>query len=194
MATKTKRKAVSTRQRFEIFKRDDFTCQYCGAHPPMAVLHCDHIVPVSKGGGNEEENLITACDKCNMGKAAKMLKDAPKSLESKAADVAEREEQIRGYAEVMQAKRERVEQDCWFALEPFLDRFSPDKREIRKDWFGSVRQFVDKLDVFTVYDASILAVSRFPSDEYSAFKYFCGVCWRKIKDDYVCWGKIKDDL
>ena len=67
------RKAISKKDRFEIFKRDGFTCQYCGLQPPEVVLHVDHIVPVSKGGNNDPMNLITACRECNQGKAAKPL-------------------------------------------------------------------------------------------------------------------------
>jgi 5-methylcytosine-specific restriction endonuclease McrA len=37
--------AVSVRTRFEVFKRDDFTCQYCGRKSPDVVLEADHIVP-----------------------------------------------------------------------------------------------------------------------------------------------------
>jgi len=49
-----------------VFERDDFTCQYCGArHLP---LECDHILPVSRGGLNEIENLTTACRPCNQSK------------------------------------------------------------------------------------------------------------------------------
>jgi excisionase family DNA binding protein len=65
-----KRKSLSSRRRFEVLKRDGFTCQYCGACPPTAVLHVDHIVPVSRGGENSLTNLITACSECNLGKAA----------------------------------------------------------------------------------------------------------------------------
>jgi 5-methylcytosine-specific restriction endonuclease McrA len=49
----TKRKSISKKARFEVFKRDAFSCQYCGAHPPDSILHVDHIVPVALGGGNE---------------------------------------------------------------------------------------------------------------------------------------------
>jgi len=68
-----KRKSTGKRLRFEVFKRDHFTCQYCGAQPPDAVLVADHITPVASGGGNEMENLITACETCNQGKAHKPL-------------------------------------------------------------------------------------------------------------------------
>lgn len=70
-----KRKSTGKRLRFEIFKRDNFTCQYCGAQPPDVVLVVDHIHPVSAGGTNDELNLITACETCNQGKADKPLGD-----------------------------------------------------------------------------------------------------------------------
>jgi hypothetical protein len=71
----SRRKQIGAKARFEIFKRDSFTCQYCGAEAPGAVLHVDHILPVAKGGDNKITNLITACSECNMGKGARKLND-----------------------------------------------------------------------------------------------------------------------
>ena len=52
---------------FHIFKRDNYTCQYCGKNLDDKIkLHVDHILPLSKGGSNQENNLITACQKCNL--------------------------------------------------------------------------------------------------------------------------------
>lgn len=68
-----KRKALSKGLRFEIFKRDHFTCQYCGAQPPKVVLVIDHIVPVASGGDNDISNLLAACEACNLGKTDKSL-------------------------------------------------------------------------------------------------------------------------
>ena len=70
-----KRKAIGKKKRFEIFKRDKFTCQYCGKKAPDVILHIDHIVPVSKGGKNGITNLITSCVDCNLGKGARELSD-----------------------------------------------------------------------------------------------------------------------
>ena len=67
------RKAISKKVRFEIFKRDAFTCQYCGKSAPDVILQVDHIEPVSKGGTNETLNLITSCFDCNSGKKATPL-------------------------------------------------------------------------------------------------------------------------
>ena len=71
------RKALSKSTRFEVFKRDHFTCQYCGAQPPNVVLVIDHIHPVALGGGNELDNLTTACEPCNAGKSDKLLSKVP---------------------------------------------------------------------------------------------------------------------
>lgn len=61
---------LSSKIRFEVFKRDSFTCQYCGKSAPGVILEVDHIVPVSGGGDNDMKNLITACHDCNIGKGA----------------------------------------------------------------------------------------------------------------------------
>ncbi len=67
------RKSTGKRLRFEVFKRDHFTCQYCGAQPPDVVLTADHIDPVVLGGVTEIHNLITACEACNQGKSHRAL-------------------------------------------------------------------------------------------------------------------------
>ena len=69
-----KRKNLSKSVRFEVFKRDSFTCQYCGKSAPDVVLEVDHIIPVSKGGDNDISNLITSCFECNRGKSNKFCK------------------------------------------------------------------------------------------------------------------------
>lgn len=60
---------VSQKTRFDVFKRDDFTCQYCGRKSPEVILEVDHIVPVSRGGRDNFENLTTSCRECNRGKS-----------------------------------------------------------------------------------------------------------------------------
>jgi hypothetical protein len=70
-----KRQSISKKLRFEVFKRDSFTCQYCGNKAPDVVLEVDHIDPVSKGGKNSILNLITSCFDCNRGKSDKVISD-----------------------------------------------------------------------------------------------------------------------
>lgn len=67
------RRSTGKRLRFEVFKRDSFTCQYCGAQPPDVTLVVDHITPVALDGPSTIDNLITACEPCNQGKSDKPL-------------------------------------------------------------------------------------------------------------------------
>jgi len=65
-----KRKPIKPSVRFQILKRDNYACQMCGATATDgAKLEVDHIIPVSKGGQNNEENLQVLCRDCNIGKS-----------------------------------------------------------------------------------------------------------------------------
>jgi hypothetical protein len=61
---------VNKRLRFEVLRRDQFSCTYCGATSADVELHVDHVVPVALGGTDIPENLTTACADCNSGKAS----------------------------------------------------------------------------------------------------------------------------
>ncbi len=74
----SKRKALSKGLRFNIFRRDGFTCQYCGQQPPEIVLEVDHVKPVVEGGTNDEMNLVASCRDCNRGKGKKLLESGPR--------------------------------------------------------------------------------------------------------------------
>ena len=71
----TQRPPIPKRLRFDVFKRDSFTCKYCGAKAPDVLLHCDHIIPVVQGGPTDMLNLTTSCSACNFGKGAVPLSD-----------------------------------------------------------------------------------------------------------------------
>jgi len=61
--------------RFRILARDGFRCRYCGrpGNAPGVVLHVDHVVPVAAGGTTIEDNLLTACEECNLGKGTRTV-------------------------------------------------------------------------------------------------------------------------
>lgn len=59
--------------RFSVFQRDNYTCVYCGAKTEP--LHCDHVIPYSKGGSNDMDNLATSCQFCNTSKGNKTLEE-----------------------------------------------------------------------------------------------------------------------
>lgn len=88
--------AVGPKLRFEVFKRDSFTCQYCGRSAPDVVLQADHIHPVSKGGDDDAMNLVTSCWECNSGKSNRTLDDDTVIAKQRAqlAELNERREQL----------------------------------------------------------------------------------------------------
>ena len=64
------RSLMTDKKRYEILKRDEFKCAFCGRTPAAdgVALEVDHIIPVSKGGLSEDSNLQTLCKDCNRGK------------------------------------------------------------------------------------------------------------------------------
>lgn len=65
----------------EIFRRDNHTCQYCGARTKILTL--DHITPRYLGGEYSWENLVTACPECNRKKGGRMMQQARMTLRKK---------------------------------------------------------------------------------------------------------------
>jgi len=66
--------------RFNLFLRDQFQCQYCGAKGDLTF---DHVVPRSQGGRTSWENVVAACGPCNLRKGSKSLSQARMSLNRK---------------------------------------------------------------------------------------------------------------
>ena len=70
-----------------LFARDDYTCQYCGRHKSelkgRQFLTRDHVLPVSRGGGNTWENVVTSCSPCNNRKGGRLPEEAGLSLSTR---------------------------------------------------------------------------------------------------------------
>jgi hypothetical protein len=112
------RKPISKRLRFQIFARDGFTCRYCGRQSDIVPLHIDHVMPVSQGGGNEPENLVTSCVDCNLGKAAKTISQSAPTETDRLRMAQEMQEQItaaRHAKASIEARKERRKylEDFW---------------------------------------------------------------------------------
>lgn len=174
------RKQLSKKIRFDVFKRDLFTCQYCGATPPSIVLEVDHINPIALGGNNSSDNLITSCFPCNRGKGANSLSSIPISLKDKAALIKESEAQVEAYSSIMREKRERLERDCWEVAEQLSHGCSGSGFDQRK--LVSIKTFLGRLPLSDVLDAAEIA-SLTRKSEYKKFLYFCGICWRMIREN-----------
>jgi hypothetical protein len=70
------RNTVSESQRQRILKRDKNRCRYCGKRLTKSNRVIDHVVPWSRGGRNEDSNLVLACRDCNYIKGDKTLEEA----------------------------------------------------------------------------------------------------------------------
>jgi 5-methylcytosine-specific restriction endonuclease McrA len=62
----------------EIFRRDNFTCQYCGRQTPHLTI--DHVIPRHRGGGHGWDNLVAACPPCNRRKGGRSAAEAHMTL------------------------------------------------------------------------------------------------------------------
>ena len=120
----TKRKSISKKLRFEVFKRDKFQCQYCGKSAPDVILNVDHIDPVANGGSNELINLITSCFDCNQGKKARLLSDD--------TIVQKQRKQL----ELIQERREQLE--LMLDWKKSLNEFEEEKITMVSDYWASM--------------------------------------------------------
>ena len=59
--------------RFNVFLRDKFTCQYCGSNKELTF---DHLLPRSKGGKTNWDNVVTACSSCNVQKGGRLYENS----------------------------------------------------------------------------------------------------------------------
>ena len=63
--------------RFNVFLRDKFSCQYCGSKNDLTF---DHLLPRSKGGKTDWDNVVTACSNCNVEKGGRLIKNSGMKL------------------------------------------------------------------------------------------------------------------
>jgi len=173
-----KRKAISKKLRFEIFKRDLFTCQYCGAKPPTVILEVDHVIPVASGGENQEDNLLTSCFDCNRGKGARLLTEAPEALAEKIKLKKEKQNQLKEFEKLLNDQRELME---GYILELEYKFYENMGCRFSESFKLSVKSFFEKLMRTEVFDALDVALLKAYSPERT-LKYFCGVCWHRIRD------------
>src|SRR3990172_439227 len=72
-----------TFSRRNVFKRDHYTCQYCGGQPGSEELTIDHILPLSQGGVSSWTNCVLSCVACNKRKADRTPEQAGMKLRHK---------------------------------------------------------------------------------------------------------------
>ena len=188
-----KRKPITKKTRFEVFKRDNFTCQYCGKMAPDVILEIDHIIPVSEGGDNELPNLVTSCRDCNRGKGKRKLSDRSelKIQQQQLKELAKKREQLQM---MMEWRKELLnfDNEQINAVESIFNQklgrhFTEQGREI-------ISKLIKRCGVALVCESVDVYISKCyqPSiQEFSkGFSYIGSVCYNKEKqktDPNVYW-------
>ena len=171
--------AISKRLRFEVFKRDGFRCRYCGAGVLDVTLHCDHVVPDSKGGPTTAENLVTACQPCNLGKSNIGLDERKLSPSIDVADAKEHATQIRAYLKIQKQIGEAKSELEDLALAHWKKRIG--------DWHSSLPNYLHgplkDFGLAKVMEAIDIVASRDIRKPIDQVKYLCGIIknWRDPK-------------
>ena len=179
------RTAIPKSVRFEVFKRDKFTCQYCGAAAPDVILEIDHIKPVSKGGKNDILNLVTACKDCNSGKTNRELSDntAVKVQKQQLDNIQERREQL----EMMLKWRDELDTEAESQIDYIESIF------VRYTEYGfnsngriGIKRLIKRFGFREVCEATEIAIERYydsrSSDSWgNAYSKIGGICYNRKK-------------
>lgn len=184
--------ALSRRLRFEILKRDNHTCRYCGAAAPEAALTVDHVVPVSLGGSDGPSNLVAACVDCNGGKASSHPDDEfvrqveEDAFEWKRTVKDELRKKTKDYPAVLAAVEAfRVAWDDY--------KYTGTDDAVPRDhgWGRSVKTWLNMLTQGNLDDAEFVDVALgilldlIPSAMKPGIKdrwrYYCGCAWNQVR-------------
>ncbi|MEU3162227.1 HNH endonuclease [Streptomyces griseoincarnatus] len=176
--------AVSKRLRFEVLRRDNHTCRYCGATSPTVPLRVDHVTPVALGGTDTPDNLVTACEPCNSGKSSAT---ADNTVVAAVADDAFRwADAMKQAAETLRAQegpkhsyRESF-QSAWNEWK-WEHRGKRSSYELPQGWKTSLESFrLAGLPEWVWPDIVEVAMTRQSVRPESKFKYCCGIAWKKV--------------
>lgn len=186
--------SLSKRVRFEVFKRDRFTCAYCGQRPPDVVLEVDHVHPKCQGGSDEMDNLVTSCEGCNRGKAGKGLGDVAPAVDEMQRLAAMQEMAER--ASLLQKQREEARQMRALEDEAVEDAMgwwndiggSDDSGE--HGYRRSLKRFLKSLSPIEIHEAFESTGRMWDRKSHltqaQAWRYFCGACWSMIREKEGC--------
>lgn len=178
------RKPIPKSVRFEVFKRDDFRCQYCGAVAPDVILEVDHIKPVSKGGTNDILNLVTACRDCNRGKRDKVLSDRStvEIQRQRLEDLQTRREQL----EMILQWRDELQNELEIevsAIESMFERRTGSG--FTEHGRSGIRKQIKQFGFSEVYEATEISLDRyyFGTDRSwdNAYRKIGGICYNRKK-------------
>jgi len=181
----TKPRHLDKKRRFAVFKRDNFACQYCGRRPPDTMLVVDYLTPVSEGGTDDSDNLITACEACNQGSGymeplldSKEREKAQEALEQTARMI---------HLIAVDGERTKKEDELIGPLREEWRSYSDDdgkQAPTASNWRSVLLQFSAQLNTESVRDAIAIAMQKIGLvGPLGKWKYFCGVCRKKIEEE-----------
>lgn len=177
--------ALSKRLRFEILRRDNHTCRYCGSAAPTVRIVVDHVVPEALGGRSVPENLVACCEPCNSGKSS-VLPNSPLVADVK-QDALRWARALESASQIMAAEVERAATYVQFFYDEAEIIDIGSFRSVRtiewpNDWEETIRTFYRYgLSAVDVVDAYQRADNASKVHWQAGWKYFCGVCWNKIR-------------
>jgi hypothetical protein len=174
--------------RFEVLRRDDHTCRYCGASAPDVQLTVDHVVPVALGGASEPANLVTACRDCNAGKSSTGPDE--KIVAQVSADAMRWSKAMQQAAEQMANQFDRAKDyiadatDAWESYRVGVnDDGSPIPVPRPGDWKETVARWHDAgVPIEVLQSAVASAMGRKNVPNHQVWRYFCGIMWRKLSE------------
>lgn len=163
--------AVSKRTRFEVLRRDNYTCRYCRSTD--GTLTVDHVTPAALGGTDDPSNLVAACRDCNFGKASTALE--AEQVADVTADAVRWSNAMAEAAALMEQKADERE----LYIGAFLATW-PNYKHVSDQMLGTVGRFYDLgLPQSVMVDAAQVAGSAWGVNDRSA--YFAGICWKRVR-------------
>lgn len=177
--------AVSKRTRYEVLRRDNHACRYCGSMAPDVKLTVDHVTPVALGGTDDPSNLVAACRDCNAGKSstspdAALVADVSQRAVEFAAAIATYNRAQMGDRKKRDAYVRRFEK-AWNVWTYGVS--GEDRKHLPKpaDWKPTIWQFYGLgLPIVELEDAVTIACSNQMVNTDKVFRYMCGVLWNKV--------------
>lgn len=148
------------------------------------MLEVDHVLPRSEGGGDELENLLTACWDCNRGKGATVLDSSVTTLdlEEQTDLIREKERQIREYNLAKREQRERRNNEFAHAWNYWFELWDADTLpRYYTPWESALRDWIDEIGLEEVEDAMDITAARFDYLTKRALAYLAGVCRQKAE-------------
>lgn len=171
---------VSKRLRYEVLKRDNHTCRYCGAAGDGVKLTIDHVTPVALGGSDSPSNLATACFDCNIGKSSTAPDEA--LVEDVSQDALRWARAIKVAAETL-AEMEDEKRQRNLPFREAWQGYDSDLTYLPGDWRNSVECWLDAgLSMDSLLECLDIAMGTRSVTFPNVFAYCGGIARKRIEN------------